>query len=479
MRPHIILRYAGLILLFNAVFLFISAAISFFGQDSAFFALMYTALVCVLFGIFPLIYVPPADDISNREGLVIVVASWFISCLVGLIPYILWGGEFTFTNAWFESVSGYTTTGSTILTNVEALPPGLLFWRAATHWIGGVGIIIFALSVIPSMGRVGMILYRSEMAPLAMENFQYRTRRVLQIILFVYVGLTFMETVALLFCGMNLFDAVTHSFSTIATGGFSTKNLSVAYYNSVAVEIVMMIFMVLSGLNFGLLFIAMAGKFKSLTGSSTVRFYMGILTIGILAAALNLHGTFYKSWADAFRYGSFQIITVATDTGFATTDSTIWPPFAQLLLVFFTTQGGCSGSTAGGIKIDRAVLFWHAIRKRFKKLEHPHAIVKVKIGGTIIDDDIVEASLLYTALYIGVVFFSGLLLTAMGVDIVSALSGSAATMANCGPGLGTVGSMGNFNHIPDAGKWVLSANMLLGRLEIFGLLMLFIAKPWK
>ncbi|MDO9515032.1 MAG: TrkH family potassium uptake protein [Syntrophales bacterium] len=479
MRLHIILRYIGVVLLLNAAFLLISAAISFFNGDSALFPLGYTGLISALFGVFPFIFVPSTEEITNKEGFTIVVSSWLLSCLIGMIPYVLWGGEFTVTNAWFESVSGFTTTGSSILTDIEALPKGLLFWRSATHWIGGVGIIIFVLSVLSSMGKVGMVLYRAEMSPLATANFRFRTTRTLQIIMFVYVGLTVLETMALMLCGMNLFDAITHSFATIATGGFSTKNLSIAYYGSAAVETVIMVFMVLSGINFGLLFVTLLGNMRALLRSTVVRFYLAALFAGVALTAFNIHGTVFSGWLVSLRYAAFQVISIGTSTGFATTDTTLWPPFSQLLILFFTLQCACSGSTSGGIKIDRSVLLWHAIKKRITKVEHPHAVVKAKIDMVAIDEDTLEASLLYIILYIGIVFVSSLIICGMGVDIMTAFSASAATMGNVGPGFGLVGSTGNFNHIPEMGKWILTGDMLLGRLEIFGLLLFFLLKKWK
>jgi trk system potassium uptake protein TrkH len=479
MRPHIIFRYVGLVLLFNAAFLLISCLISGFSADSAFFPLLYTALISALFGVFPLIFVPPTRKITNKEGFTIVIASWLLSCLVGVIPFVMWGGEFTFTNAWFESVSGFTTTGSSIITNIEALPLGLLFWRSATHWIGGIGIIIFVLAVLPHMGKPGMILYRTEMSSLAVDNFHYRTRKTLQILVVIYVGLTALETVSLLLCGMSLFDAVTHSFATIATGGFSPKNASIGYYKSAAVEIVIMIFMILAGIHFGLLFAALTGKFSELWKSPTVRYYLAALMIGVILATLTVHGANFRSWADALRHAAFQVISIGTSTGFATTDSSIWPPFAQLVMIFFTLQCACAGSTSGGIKVDRIVLFWKAIVKRIKKMQHPAAVIRVKIDTVAVDDDVVEENILFISFYVGIVFLSTLILTALGVDILSAFSGSAATMGNMGPGFGVVGSMGNFSQIPALGKWVLSATMLLGRLEIFGLILFLSVKSWK
>jgi len=479
MRAHVILRYVGLVLLFDALFLLISCLISGFHSDSAFFPLLYTTLISTLFGVFPLIFVPPTTSITNQEGFTIVILSWLLSCLVGLLPYIMWGGEFTLTSAWFESVSGFTTTGSSILTNVEALPLGLLFWRSATHWIGGIGIIIFVLSVLPHMGKPAMILYRTEMSSLAVDNFHYRSQKTIQILAIIYVGLTLVETISLLLCGMNLFDATTHSFATIATGGFSPKNLSIGYYRSTSIEIVIMVFMILSGINFGLLFAAVSGNISEIWKSSIVRYYLFALAAGIILVTLKAHGNLFQSWTDALRYSAFQIISVGTSTGFATADTSIWPPFAQLVMIYLTLQCACAGSTSGGIKADRIVLFWKTMTKRIKKMQHPAAVIKVKIDTLVVDDDVVEVNILYISFYVGIVFLSTILLTALGVDILSAFSGSAATMGNVGPGFGMVGSMGNYSQIPDIGKWILSATMLLGRLEIFGLILFLAAKSWK
>lgn len=479
MRPPIVLRYVGLVLLLNALFLLISSVISGFNSDSAFFPLLYTSLISSLFGVFPLIFIPPTTNITNKEGFTIVILSWLLSCLVGVIPYIMWGGEFTFTNAWFESVSGFTTTGSSILTNIDALPLGLLFWRSATQWIGGIGIIIFVLAVLPHMGKPGMILYRTEMSPLAVDNFHYRSQKTMQILLVIYVGLTLVETISLLFCGMSLFDAVTHSFATIATGGFSPKNLSVGYYKNATIEIVIIVFMILSGIHFGLLFAALTGKISELWKSATVRYYLMALTIGVIAVMFSIRGSQFHSWADALRYAAFQVISIGTSTGFATIDSSIWPPFTQLVMIFFTLQCACAGSTSGGIKADRIVLLWKAIVKRIKKMQHPAAVIKVKINTVAVEDDVVDVNILFISFYIGIVFLSALILTALGMDILSAFSGSAATMGNVGPGFGIVGSMSNFSQIPAVGKWVLTATMLLGRLEIFGLILFLSIRSWK
>ncbi len=474
MRIQIIARYLGIVLLFNALFMFISAAISAIGGDGGILPLLFSGFVTALLGIFPLVFVPATYDVRKEEGLAIVVAGWLFSSLIGTVPYILWGGEFTFTNAWFESVSGFTTTGSTILNNIEALPAGLLFWRSTTHWLGGIGIVIFVLAIVPTVGQTAMVLYKAEISDLAVDNLQYRTQKTLQVLLVVYVGLTILETVSLMICGMSLFDAVTHSFATVATGGFSPKNLSVAYYNSPAIETVIMIFMILSGLHFGLIFVAISGAGGKLWESTIVRYYLLALLIGIVLISINVHGRIYDSWGAAFRYASFQLISLGTSTGFATTDTALWPGFSILILIFFSLQCACAGSTSGGIKVDRIVIFWKAVAARFKRLRHPRAVIVMKVDASVIGPDLIEASLLYISLYLGIVFISSLLLALMGMDIMSAFSGTVAAMGNVGPGFSTVSSMSNFANVPEAGKWVLSLVMLLGRLEIFGFFMLII-----
>ena len=476
MRLYVVCRYVALSLLLNAFFLLVSTVISGINSDTAFFPLFYTFLIALLFGVFPLIFVPPQQTVSHKEGLLIVVYSWLLSCFLGLTPYLLWGGEFTFTNAWFESVSGYTTTGSTILRDIESLPLGLLFWRSSTHWIGGIGIIIFALAVLPPIGISGMILYRSEVSEQARQDFQFNARRSMQILLMVYVGLTVLETIALLGCGIGLFDAVTTSFGTVATGGFSTRNASIAHYHNVAVEMVVIIFMVLSGIHFGLLFSAIRGNRKEIWQSPVLRFYLCCLLAGTLLTTLNVHGEIYNAWTEAFRYAAFQVISIGTSTGFANADSSIWPAFAQLVLIFFMLQCACAGSTSGGLKADRIVLFLKSIWRRIRQIKHPKAIFAIRLGGNTVDDSAVDLSLLYLSLYMAVVFVSSVALSALGVDMLTAFSGSAAVMGNVGPGFGSVGSIGNFAHIPSAGKWILSVTMLLGRLEIYGLVVCLIPR---
>ena len=479
MRPQIVLRYLGFVLLFNAFFLLISSCISIVSADNAFYPLVFSAIVCLLFGIFPFIFVSSTFDITSKEGLSIVVVGWLLSCLIGMMPYILWGGVFSFTNAWFESVSGFTTTGSSILSNVEALPQGLLFWRATTHWIGGIGIIVFVLAMLPSKGPAAMILYRSEVSPLAQDNFRYRTQKTLKVLLSVYLGLTVLETLALVIQGMSLFDAVAHSFATVATGGFSTKNLSVGHFSNLGIEITIIIFMVLPGIHFGLLYLFITGNPRNLYQSTIVRYYIAAMLAGVLLVTISVYGSHYSLWSDALRYSAFQVISIGTSTGFANADSTAWPPLAQLIIIFFTLQCACAGSTSGGIKVDRIVLLWKSFLRRIIKLRHPKAIVAVKVNQMTVDNEVVETGLIYILIYLTTLLISSLLITSFGIDIMTAFSGVAAAMGNVGPGFGSVGSLNNYSHLPDFVKWVLTIDMLVGRLEIYGLILFASIRWWK
>lgn len=479
MRAFVILRYLGFVLLLNAAFLLISAGISFIQGDSSTTQLTYTFIITALLGVFPIIFVPETEEISHIEGITIVVSGWLFSCVVGMIPYILWGGEFTVTNAWFESVSGYTTTGASILNNIEALPNGLLFWRASTHWIGGVGIIIFVLAVLPSFGFITSILYKTEISPAALRFFKMRSKDALRIILFVYLGLTVLESVSLYFCGLNIFDAVTHSFATVATGGFSTKGMSIAAFGNLAAEIVIMIFMILSGMNFVLLFKAVLGDFASLKTSTVIKYYLFVNLAAILFVALNTYGSNYDTFPDALRYAGFQVLSIGTSTGFATSDSSVWPGFSQLIIIFFTLQCAMAGSTSGGIKVDRIVIMIKSFSTHLKQLIHPKGVFSITIDNQKIEPSLVFTTLLYIITYMVVVFISTMILSLFNVDLLSAFSGSAAAMGNVGPGLSEVGSLENYSHFPMIGKWVLSFVMILGRLEIFGFIIFLLRGKYE
>jgi len=287
------------------------------------------------------------------------------------------------------------------------------------------------------------------------------------------------ETVLLYLFGMSLFDAVTHAFGTVATGGFSTKNDSIGHFNSLAIEIVVIVFMFLSGMHFGVLYNIFTFKRVKWYKSSVLKFYFFSILVGVLLITISVKGTNYQTWGESLRFSAFQLVSLASTTGFATADTTLWPPFSIMILLYFLFQCACAGSTAGGIKVDRMVIFFKSMRRQVKKLQHPQAVIPLRIDGNPIDEETVHSVLLFIVLYILILFVNGLLITTMGVDIMTAFSASAATISTAGPGFGVVGSESNFASIPDLGKLLLTFNMLLGRLEIFGLMLIFFVRSWR
>lgn len=477
MRNEVIIRHLGNVILFNGLFLFIAAMISLYHQETSLIPLLFSSLICLIFGAFPRIFVPKTEELSLSEGITIVVYAWLITCVIGMLPYIMWGGEFTVINAWFESVSGFTTTGSSVLTNIEGLPMGILFWRSSTHWIGGIGVILFILLILPQSAESRIVLYHTEMSDLSRTNFKYRSQQVIRILAIVYFGLTVLETILLTIFGMSFFDALNHAFATIATGGFSTKNNSIAYFNSPAIEVIIMIFMVLSGIHFGLLFATFTGKRENIFRSDVVRAYIVVLLLGIAVVTLRLYFSHYYDFLDSLRYASFQVVSLGTTTGFANADSGNWPSLAVIVLIYFTIQCAMVGSTSGGLKFDRIFLFFKSLSRQFRLIQHPKAMIVVKMNKKIVSDALEKQTLIFIALYILVFFITTVLLSAFNLDTMTSFSASIATIGNVGPGFGRVSSLSNFGGLPAAAKFLLSINMLLGRLEIFSvIIMLMIIK---
>ncbi|HBG80964.1 MAG TPA: cation transporter, partial [Porphyromonadaceae bacterium] len=424
----------------------------------------------------PQIFVEKTEELKPHEGIAISVLGWILTCIVGAIPYFMWGGEFTLTNAIFESTAGYTTTGSTILTNIEMLPKGLLFWRSATHFIGGMGIILFVLLILPNAKAARTSIYRSEVSGLSMLNFQMRMREIVRIIGIVYASLILVETIILWALGMTFFDAICHSFGTLATGGFSTKNTSIAFYNNIWIEITISFFMLLGGMHFGLIYATITGRKQNLFTSDVVKTYLAIIFIGILFISFKLVNDHVYNWGEAFRHASFQVVSLVTTTGFATVDTSVWPMFTIVVLIYFSIQCAMIGSTTGGLKFDRVYLFFQTFLKQIKQTKHPNAVYVLKMDKTLISSDIELQSMVYIIVYLVILLISTLALSAMDIDLITSFSGSVATLGTIGPGFGkTIGSMGNFSTLPDAAKYIFSTNMLLGRLEIMNVIVLLVS----
>ena len=468
-------------MLLNAAFMLLSAGISLINNtDSGFYPLMLSFVLTSILGVFPLIFVRKNDRINMKEAYAIVVGAWLTACIVGTFPYLLWGGEFSWPTAWFESVSGFTTTGSTALADVEALPKGLLFWRSSTHWLGGVGVVMFVLVVLPTVGRTKMTLSSVELSPMAKENYRYKTQKVIYILLSVYLGLTVLETICLKIAGMGWFDAINHAFSTVSTGGFSTKNASIAYYNSLAIEIIIMIFMLMSGLHFGLIFATLVGKRNNIFRNEVSRFYFATFLISGLLITFSLwHAGMYGSFFESLRYSLFQTAAIITTTGFATADTTLWTSLAIMLLLYLMFQCACAGSTSGGIKSDRVWLALKAIRLRILRQQHPNAVIRIKMNGVPQDNSVINFAMFFIVIYIMIICAGTIIVSATGEDLMTSFSLVATSMGNVGPGFGSIGSMSNYSEISSFVKIFSTIFMLLGRLEIFGLLQLFLMKWWR
>ena len=481
MRLYVILRYSGLVMLFAALFMAVSAVVSFLnGMDSSFYPLVMSALLTTLLGSFPMLFVPKIEQISNKEGFCIVVGSWIMACVVGMFPYLMWGGEFTLVNAWFESVSGFTTTGATILKDIEALPKGLLFWRSCTAWLGGVGVVMFALVILPSLGKTKMTLSNVELSSLAKDNYRYRTQQIVRILMVVYMGLTAVTFLLLKLAGMGWFDAVNHAMSACSTCGFGTKNLSIAFYDNIFIELIMMGAMIMAGIHFGLIYATIIGNSKNIFRSEVTRTYFAVIAGGTLLVALSLYfGHVYPDLLSSLRHSAFQFVSLITTSGFATADTNSWTTFAILLLIFASVVCSCAGSTSGGLKIDRMLLFGKMLKARMRRQQHPNAVIRLKVDGVIQEGEILNTVVVFMVTYMALIFVGAVVNALFGLDMMTAVSSSIACLGNVGPGFGEVGSMSNYAELPVVLKVQDTLLMLMGRIEIFGFIQLFFLKWWR
>ena len=480
MRFSVILRYVGTVMLCLSAIMAVSAGISYASGDTGFYPLLLSALLTLLLGGFPMIFVSKADSITTKEGFMIVVGSWVVSCVVGMFPYLIWGGEFSLVNAWFESVSGFTTTGASILTNIEALPQGLLFWRSATNWIGGVGVVMFALLVLPSLGTNKMALSGIEMSSLAKDNYRYRTQMVAKILLTIYIGLTIVATIALKFAGMRWFDSLNHAMSACATGGFSTKNASVGFYDSPLIEWVLIVVMFLSSLHYGLIYSTFTRKANNIFRSEVVRVYVAIIVGATLLIGTSLYfADVYPNIFTSLRQSVFQTVSLITTTGFATANTNLWTPFAVVILIILSIICGCAGSTSGGVKVDRVLLYFKVLVARLRGQQHPNAVIRIRLDGILQEDRQVNTVTLFLTTYFVLILLGTLTSALFGLDLLTAFSSSVAFIGNIGPGFGEVGSLDNYAAMPSLLKIQGSVLMLMGRLEIFGFIQFLFIRMWR
>ena len=408
-----------------------------------------------------------------------VTMVWIIFSLFGSLPYMIGNTIPSFADAFFETMSGFTTTGSSILNHVEALPHATLFWRSLTQWLGGLGIIMLFIAILPSLGIEGRDLYVAEVTGPTHNKTSFTFTSSARQMWILYTILTLLQTLLLLFGGMNLFDGICHAFTTMATGGFSTKQASIEYYHSPYIDYVISIFMFLSGINFTLLLLMFNGKIKKFIHDAELKFYFICVSFFTIFIAFWLYRTCDMGVEEAFRKSLFQVISLQTSTGFATADYMLWPSILWGCLIVVMLIGACAGSTTGGIKCIRMVILFKVAKNEFKHILHPNAVLPVRVNKQVISPSIQSTVLAFTFLYAVIAIISILIMLGFGVGFLESIGTVVSSMGNMGPGLGTCGPAYSWSELPDAAKWLLSFLMLLGRLELFTVLLLFSSDFWK
>lgn len=470
----------GRLLLIETGFLLICLCVALFYQEPDWTAFAYTAGITLLASLAITTFVKPRDRIlAKKDGYFTVTLVWIIFSLFGSLPYILGGTLPRFTDAFFETISGFTTTGASVITNVEIVPHATLFWRSLTHWLGGLGIIMLFLAILPSLGIEGRDLYVAETTGPVHSKTSFTFTGTARKLWVIYVALTALLTVLLCLGKMGLFDSICHAMSTMGSGGFSTKNTSVGYWDSPYIHYILILFMFIAGTNFGLVYAAIKGQWRKLFQDNEFRLYTAIA----LGASLIIATVLYiDGWGDiekSFRDALFQVVTIMSTTGFATADYLLWPPFLGMIIFLLIIIGASAGSTAGGLKIVRLQLLFKNSFAELKRIIHPNAIITTKYNGKSVHPDIMTGIMGFAILYLILFLIGSLLMTFLTEDITTACSSVATCLSNVGPGFGSIGPMYNFAHLNEAAKAFLSLLMLIGRLEIFTVMVLFTKSFWK
>ena len=488
----------GLLLMFNGIFMFLSSGISFYYKDGVTKEIFFAGIVTILVGLlFRFATKGFSKEVKKREGYLIVTLGWIFMSLSGSLPYMFSDSIPQFTDAFFETISGYTTTGASILNDIESMPKGILFWRSTTHWIGGMGIIVLTIAILPLLGIGGMQLFAAEAPGPSADKLHPRITDTAKRLWYIYLGLTLAEALLLKFAGMGMFDAINHAMSTLSTGGFSTKNASVAHWNNQPlIQYIIIIFMFLAGTNFVLSYFAFKGKIqKVLKDEEFKTYFLNIVGLTIIVALVIYfkaeiskipteiqaiaHPMVLGELESAIRHGLFQVTAIITTTGFVTADFTIWTPFLTVLFFILMFFGASAGSTAGGVKIVRHIIMIKNGYLEFKRTLHPNAIIPVRYNGKSISQNIVFNIIAFFILYLIVFAIGALVFGLLGLDYMTALGGSASSLGNVGPAFGQLSPVNNFSSLPNLGKWWSAFLMLLGRLELFTVLILFTPYFWK
>lgn len=462
-------------------FMMLGIPFSIYFHHNDIYAILISSGITFLTGLIIWFFTRDADrqQLGKREGYIIVSLGWFIMSLFGAIPFIIYGAISNFSDAFFETMSGFTTTGASILKDIEALPAGLLFWRSLTQWLGGMGIIVLSLAILPLLGIGGMQLFSAEVPGITKDKFHPRVKETAKRLWGIYVILTAAETLLLMVGGLSFFDAINHSFTTMATGGFSTKNASTAYFTSPFVQYVFIIFMIFAGMNFTLHYYALHLKFESFRQNTEFKFYALFLFFAtfIIMFIHRPHHTFELE--ESFRQSLFHVVSLVTTTGYVSSDYENWAPFSRMFFFVLLFIGGCAGSTGGGIKFARHYLLFRNGLLELKRLVHPRAVIPVRFNGKAVSQEIIFNVQAFFIFYILLFVLGSILLSLLGLDFLTAAGAVATCLGNVGPGMGVVGPVSNFSSLPELSKWILSFFMLVGRLELFTVLIIFTPTFWK
>ena len=469
----------GALWVFVALSMIMPIIWSYYYGDGDLFAFVLTAAGTAAAGLIVWFATPSKAEIKIRDGFAIVTLGWISIAFFGSFPAYISGAIPSFTDAFFESMSGFTTTGASILTDIESLPHGVLFWRSMTHWLGGMGIIMLSLAILPLLGVGGMQLFKAEVPGPVADKLTPRIKETAKILWGVYMLLTLLETALLMFGGMSFFDSLCHTFGTLATGGFSTLNASVGGYNSPYIEWVIIVFMFLAGCNFALHFRALRGEVFTFFRDEEFRFYSGVILGAIVILLIFNDPRIFNSFEDMVRHTVFQVISIMTTTGYGTHDYELWSPIGHSILLLLMFIGGMAGSTGGGMKTMRILILVKEARIQLRQLIHPRGIFPIRMNKGVIGDDVLKKVFGFALLYLLIFCAGAIIMTLFNLDIVSVIGASSACLNNIGPGLGVVGPTDNYHSIPDIGKWVLSLLMLIGRLEVYTVVILISKSFWK
>ena len=476
----IIAKVLGFLLIIEGVMMFTGIPFSIYYCGFECLSLLYSGLITIAAGGLMYLLNRKRNDsqLGKREGYLIVSLAWVIISVFGTLPFLISGSISNFTDAFFETMSGFTTTGATILNDIEAQPKGILFWRSMTHWIGGMGIIVLSLAILPILGIGGMQLFVAEVPGPTKDKLHPRIKETAKRLWGIYVLLTFVQTILMMFGGMNLFDALCHAFATMATGGFSTQNASVANY-SPYIQYVIIIFMILAGTNFALHYFSLSGKIKKVFRDEEYRVYLLTILLSTIVIALGLIFMTDRAVEKSFRDALFQVVSIITTTGFVTDDYLLWPVSLWMIIFLLMFVGGSAGSTGGGVKVVRQLLLFKNTRLELKRIIHPHAFLPVRLNGRVISEEIISKVMAFFLIYMMIFGLGVLVMSLTGLNYESSIGSVIASLGNIGPGIGAVGPVLNYAEITVFGKWFLSFLMLLGRLELFTILILLSPTFWK